>query len=128
MPHVQQFLESAVTANERTKLQVTFHKFPYLLCVKCDCSGTEGCDGDDSPTTETVDGEVEGEDAGETYVSTHEQDKFDRRWLMLNSAQILLENIPTPSDVQNSKSYLQTDIFPLASVNAISAFFRATIH
>lgn len=37
-------------------------------------------------------------------VSTYMQDKFDRRWLMLNSSQMHLENIPIPSGIQNSRS------------------------
>ncbi|KAH3864150.1 RNA exonuclease 5-like [Dreissena polymorpha] len=38
-------------------------------------------------------------------VSTFEQDKFDRRWLMLNSAQMAVEHIPMPGGESNRSFY-----------------------
>lgn len=34
-------------------------------------------------------------------VSTYDKDKFDRRWLMLNSAQMICEGIPSPVNVKD---------------------------
>lgn len=38
-------------------------------------------------------------------ISTYEMDKFDRRWLMLNTAQMICERIPTPINNENDSMF-----------------------
>lgn len=100
--------QTAVTENQKWLYRQTrnLHSNPlHNLDVKTDLStgpvtgeglvGELKVEADDAvDCTENMETEV---------VSTYQKDKFDRRWLMLNSAQMHLENIPVPSCNQNSR-------------------------
>jgi len=63
----------------------------------------------------TTSGEITIENSNESgdVVSTYLEDKFDRRWLLLNAAQMQLECIPTPAATDNSKAFCKTMIVSL---------------
>ena len=65
-----------------------------------------GADDGETPSLQAGDEEVAEKTLHLESVSTFEQDKFDRRWIMLNSSQMLFEHIPTPSDMNSSTLFL----------------------